>query len=479
MGPLRLSVIVSTYNSANFLNGCLINLTKQSLYATNSLEIIVIDSGSEENEKEIVHSFQKNYENVNYLRTEKRESLYQAWNRGVTSSKGEYLTNANTDDRHDVHCLERLVDHLERNLCHDVTYGNLYQSVIANETFDQNDKSLPCFAQTFFPGSLLLHNYIGAQPVWRKSLHDKIGLFDKSYEVIGDYEFILRAISKDCQFFHVPEAEGTMLWHEKALSTRDQTGIVERQTLLSKYIKKERISCIYNSVLTCKKEEIQNDANLDLGIRSLCYYPQFSNDLPQFDFEWAKRCFSSSSESPALLYNLRALNKIDGSQPFDSNDVKTRQSELLFYGPGEKLLLENELKKVKPHYLTHKGEQNVGGRLHQVFSFSVAKFHNFLFGHLPIHEMRNFSVIHICGFNQRGRLFGNWLRSKAPTTVRFWDSNSQNLGKCSYDVREFHEIQIEDNSAFILAMSSHHWRKVTLKIRNLSETAPIYTLDKA
>jgi glycosyltransferase involved in cell wall biosynthesis len=477
--PLRLSAIVSTYNSAIFLKGCLDNLTKQSLYATNNLEIIVIDSGSEENEKEIVHSFQKNHGNINYLRTEKRESLYQAWNRGVTSSKGKYLTNANTDDRHDVNCLERLVDHLEQNLCHDGAYGNLYQSIVANETFDQNDKSKPCYAQTFFPGSLLLHNYIGAQPVWRKSLHEKVGLFDKSYEVIGDYEFILRSISNGSKFFHVPEAEGTMLWHEKALSARSQNSIVERKNLLSKYVTKEGISSIYNSVLTCNKEEIQNDANLDLGIRSLCYYPQFANDLPQFDFEWAKRCFSSSSKSPALLHNLQALKKIDGSETCGQDNVKTLQSKLLFYGPSEKLLLENELKKIKPHYLTHKGEQSVGGRLHQVFSFSVAKFHNFLFGHLPVDELCKFSVIHIYGFNQRGRLLGNWLRSKAPTTVKFWDSNPHNLGNSTYEVRGFHEIKVEDNSAFILAMSSHHWRKVTLKIRNLSEAVPIYALDRA
>ena len=53
-----------------------------------------------------------------------------------------------------------------------------------------------CTSQKFFPGSLLLHDYTGAQPVWRKSIHDKIGLFDENYEVVGDYEFVLRAVSR-------------------------------------------------------------------------------------------------------------------------------------------------------------------------------------------------------------------------------------------------------------------------------------------
>ena len=476
---MRLSAIVSTCNSSFFLKGCLNNLTKQSLYLTNNLEIIVVDSGSDENEKEIVHSFQKKYDKIKYLRTSKRESLYQAWNRGIKASTGEYLTNANTDDRHDVRCLERLVNRLERNLRRDIAYGNLFKSVIPNEAFDQNDQSQPCSAQTFFPVSLLLHNYVGAQPVWRKSLHEKIGLFDESYEVIGDYEFILRAISKGCQFLYVPEAEGTMLWHEKALSTRDQTGIVERKMLLSKYRKMERISSIYSSVLTCEKEETQNDANLDLGIRSLCYFPQFAHDSPQFDFELAKRCFSFSQEAPALLHNLRMLEQIDGSQSVDSKDVKIQKNKLLFYGSREKLPLEHELKKVDPYYLTHSGEQHVCGSLHQVFSFSIAKFHNFLFGHLPIHELRYFSVIYICGLNQRGRLLGHWIQSKSSAKIRFLDSNAKNLNICSYSVREFHEIQIDDNVAFILAMSSHHWRDVNQTIRKVSETVPIYTIDRA
>ncbi len=46
-------------------------------------------------------------------------------------------------------------------------------------------------------------------------------MFDESFEVVGDYEFFLRAASKGCKFIHEPKAEGIMLWHQGALSTRD------------------------------------------------------------------------------------------------------------------------------------------------------------------------------------------------------------------------------------------------------------------
>ena len=95
------------------------------------------------------------------------------------------------------------------------------------------------------PGSLLLHDFIGAQPVWRKSLHDKIGMFDESYEVVGDYEFFLRAASKGCNFIHEPKAEGIMLWHQGALSTRDSKGIKEKNVLFEKYRNPKKIIQFY------------------------------------------------------------------------------------------------------------------------------------------------------------------------------------------------------------------------------------------
>jgi glycosyltransferase involved in cell wall biosynthesis len=98
---LKVSALVSTYNSSAYLTGCLEDLIKQTLYQKGLLEIIVIDSGSEENEGEMVRLFQKQYTNIKYLRTENRESLYAAWSQGIQDAEGVYLCNANTDDRHD------------------------------------------------------------------------------------------------------------------------------------------------------------------------------------------------------------------------------------------------------------------------------------------------------------------------------------------------------------------------------------------
>jgi len=46
----------------------------------------------------------------------------------------------------------------------------------------------------------------GPSPMWRKSLHEKYGLFDASYRSVGDWEMWCRAVVKGSVFKYIPEA---------------------------------------------------------------------------------------------------------------------------------------------------------------------------------------------------------------------------------------------------------------------------------
>ena len=98
------SAIVSTYNSEKHIRGCLEDLENQTI--ADRLEIVVVNSGSQQNEEAIVKEFQKKYNNIKYIKTERRETIYKAWNRAIKAASGEYITNANTDDRRRQDALE-------------------------------------------------------------------------------------------------------------------------------------------------------------------------------------------------------------------------------------------------------------------------------------------------------------------------------------------------------------------------------------
>ncbi len=88
-GQYLVSAIVSTYNSEKYLCGCLEDLTTQTI--SDHLEIIVVNSGSEQNEETIVKEFQEKYSNIKYIKTENRESVYAAWNLSIKAASGNIL----------------------------------------------------------------------------------------------------------------------------------------------------------------------------------------------------------------------------------------------------------------------------------------------------------------------------------------------------------------------------------------------------
>jgi hypothetical protein len=197
----RVSVIVSAYKSERFLRGCLEDLEAQTI--ADRLEIIVVDSHSPENERAIVEEFQKRCSNIVYIRTEERETVYGAWNRAARVARGQYLTNANTDDRHRDDALEILARTLDRNPDLTLVYADCLVTPHENETFDRAHP-VGCYQWLEFDAKTLLQKgcFVGPQPMWRREAHDEYGYFDAEMVSAGDYDFWLR-LAQTRRFLHV------------------------------------------------------------------------------------------------------------------------------------------------------------------------------------------------------------------------------------------------------------------------------------
>src|SRR3972149_11679791 len=83
------SAIVSVYNCERFIRGCLEDLEAQTI--ADRVEIICVNSGSQQNEEAIIKEFQEKYDNIVYIKTTERETLYRAWNRGIKIARGKYI----------------------------------------------------------------------------------------------------------------------------------------------------------------------------------------------------------------------------------------------------------------------------------------------------------------------------------------------------------------------------------------------------
>ncbi len=269
---IKVSAIVSTYNSERFMNGCLEDLVNQTLYKKNELEIIVVDSGSQQNEKGIVDEFKKHYDNIVYIRT-KRETIYSSWNRGIKIASGLYITNANTDDRHRRDALEIMADVLDRNPHISLVYADVIVTSRENETFEHHTP-IGVFRQPDYSRELLtLQCFIGPQPMWRKSLHKKYGFFDKSFTSSGDWEFWLR-IAGEKNILHIPELLG-LFYHSPDIAEykNHEKRAKEDITIYSKYIPR------YLGTVQDIKRAMLTVQNLEQKGCSVFNYPRIKNIL--------------------------------------------------------------------------------------------------------------------------------------------------------------------------------------------------------
>lgn len=171
--------------------GCMEDLVAQTLFS--EMEVLVIDSGSLQSESTICEEFAQKYPQIRLIRTE-REPLYVAWNRAIPLARGKYLTNANTDDRHRHDFMEVMSSALDKHPDVALVYSEQLVSQIENETYAEcirrgaHHRRLPVYA----PVELMLRCITGSQPMWRKSLHDELGLFDVRYRIAADYDMWLR-----------------------------------------------------------------------------------------------------------------------------------------------------------------------------------------------------------------------------------------------------------------------------------------------
>ena len=221
---MRVSALVSTYNSAAFFKGRIEDLMRQSLWQRGELEIVVINAGSKQDEAYYIKEYIRQGIPLTVI-TSLREPLYSSWNRGIRIAQGDYISSANTDDRLCPDAYLIMADALDSHPEVELVYGDSTVTTTPNAVWGEDyaiSTEAPYLtgrlAWPEFEGrTLLQHCYMGPSPMWQAAIHDRIGYFDESYMIAGDYEMWLRMAANGIDMLRIDDVLGLFYWHPSQL----------------------------------------------------------------------------------------------------------------------------------------------------------------------------------------------------------------------------------------------------------------------
>lgn len=202
----KLAVMVSIYNSGDWIENRLNNLLEHE--DQQDLEIWCVNANSPDPRD---HEIPQRYP-CRYIKLEERLTVYETWNYIIQNSDSKYITNANTDDIVAPNCYTKLMGELDKDEQYGFAYCSWYTTAKPNQSWASLSEHDPSGCPGHYCGNISTAG-VGHFPLWRRSLHDKLGLFDPQYKALADADWWARCYYiGGTKFYWVREYLGLYLW---------------------------------------------------------------------------------------------------------------------------------------------------------------------------------------------------------------------------------------------------------------------------
>jgi len=228
---LKVSVITVCLNCSNTIERTCKSVMSQTY---SNFEWIVIDGNSEDETLKILNRYK---DNISILISEPDSGIYEAMNKGIRLSTGEYIVFLNAGDSfYDQHTLKTVSGFFGPEL--------LYGKTVKRSC--DNDK-LVSYPEALSEDYLLNYTLSHQSSYYQKNVFLKYGLYDEFYKIAGDYEFYARLIKEEKFSFRYIE-EPLSIFYLDGISNdplfRDRMKL-EQHTLRLKYFKDYKKSYKY------------------------------------------------------------------------------------------------------------------------------------------------------------------------------------------------------------------------------------------
>ena len=178
---MKVSIITPTYNDAKYIRGTIESVLSQT---SGPVEHIIVDGGSTDGTIDLLES----YPHLRWV-TAPDNGMYDAINKGIRMASGDVVAYLNADDRYHDHSVQAVVDAFARNPDLDFVYG-------ACTYIDEQERTLFVMRPLPYAWAKYSLRLLWPQPswFWKKTIHDRVGLFDDTLRCTADADFMRRLV---------------------------------------------------------------------------------------------------------------------------------------------------------------------------------------------------------------------------------------------------------------------------------------------
>jgi len=197
---MLISVVTAVFNREATIQRALESLRTQSY---DEVEHVVVDGASTDTSLAVIQGNPPRPPHQRIVRSEPDQGIYDALNKGIRLARGEVIGLLHSDDEFaGPRVLQRVAEVMQDSQV-DLLFGDL-------DFFEAGSPSrvLRSWRSTDFERAALNRGWMPPHPTVfvRRSLFERFGLYDSSFRIAGDYEFLLRVLKDESvQVRRVPE----------------------------------------------------------------------------------------------------------------------------------------------------------------------------------------------------------------------------------------------------------------------------------
>jgi glycosyltransferase involved in cell wall biosynthesis len=228
---IKIAVIIPCYNAQKTIQTTLESVLQQTF---GQFKIYVVNDGSTDDTSIVLSKFQEKYSEKIDIITQRNQGQARARNRGIQESSEEYIAFIDSDDLWHPEKLEKQFSFLKAN-------NNIGMCYTQGLEIDEQENKIgtipvnPLYKGDCFQRLILSNNIVASSVMVRRSVLDRVGMFDTSLGACENWDLWLR-ISKEflIDFLDVPLTYYRI--HQNNMSQNSDKMYRNRKKVLEKHL---------------------------------------------------------------------------------------------------------------------------------------------------------------------------------------------------------------------------------------------------